>query len=106
MSRHPERGQTGQSRQHRLAKGQCPVHGTLLTQTGLVLFGGEARPVIGCPRASCDFESVPYAGSELWRALDMGDAEFELFEYDLDEAPDHGWDAGNDDGVSRESEGR
>ena len=93
-------------RSERLAKGLCPIHGQPLGQTGMVLFNGEARPVIGCPRGDCDFESVPYPGSDLWRALDMGEAKFELFEYDLDEEPDHGWDSGADDGVSRETGGR
>lgn len=56
-----------------LARGQCPVHGTRLERQGVVNLDGDGdgRPVVGCPRRDCDFEAVPYPGSELWKTLGM-----------------------------------
>lgn len=97
-------------RSQRMARGQCPLHGQPLEQTGITLsLEGAARPVFGCPEARCEFEAVPYPGSDLWRAIHgedtvVAEVPFIPLEFEFDEPEGSGWDSGADDGVSRETD--
>lgn len=57
------------SRQRRLNQGRCPTHGSLLCQTDVRQTRQGPRPVVGCTRKDCDFETVVREGSKLEAAL-------------------------------------
>ena len=66
------RGQDDLTQRRRLMKGQCPTHGTLLTQCGLAY--NEHNEVIGvkveCPRKDCKFVKDVERGTRLMEALE------------------------------------
>lgn len=58
------------ARRRRLNQGRCPIHGTPLTQTGVVWEdGAPVADEVGCPRKDCKFTTAARPGTKLFNAL-------------------------------------
>lgn len=53
------KGQSAQAQAERLAKRQCPIHGSPLSQAGGYY---RNRSPVGCTRRDCDFIGMLYEG--------------------------------------------
>ena len=53
------------TQRRRLNEGRCPVHGILMSQTGVT----DEGQLIGCPRVDCNKEFEIQLGTKLWEVI-------------------------------------